>query len=82
VEKPCEFVFEHSEEKEKSKHKPINKLTATGPEIDPERYLITSYIMPRALTQGGKRTTRNEDKKGVVSKIASREFSQEDQLKP
>lgn len=38
--------------------------------------------MPRALTQGGKRTTRNEDKKGVVSKIASREFSQEEQLKP
>ena len=60
-------MTEELEEEEK----PVNKLTALGPEIDPERYLITSYIMPRALTQGGKRKKTNDDKKVHTSKIAS-----------
>lgn len=39
----------------------INMISSIGPEINPDRYLVTQYMVPKPLTQKGrKRNVSNE----------------------
>ena len=38
-------------------------MSSMGPEIDPQRYLVTQYMLPKSLTQGAKQSSRSRGSK-------------------
>ena len=38
----------------------VNKMSNIGPDIDPQRYLVTQYIAPKSLTQGLRRREKHQ----------------------
>jgi hypothetical protein len=46
----------------------VNVITTANPEIDPHKYLVTSYARPRGLTSGTHHITKSHERNAAARK--------------
>ena len=45
--------------KPRGHHEHLNMISSAGPDINPDRYLVTKYMVPKPLTQKGRKRNVN-----------------------